>query len=686
VLSNRITRRWWAIVLVVWGSAAGPHPAFALGQSAAPARGHLLDVPYLTQTPELCGGAAVSMVLRYWGERDVFPQDFASLVVPGAGGIPTGALTSAVQARGWQGAALEVDEASGPSTIRSHLSQARPLIALIEVAPRTYHFVVVVGATDRDVVVHDPARAPFRVMTWREFDRAWTQGGRWLLLILPPANRGVVTAPTPAPATPDETPTTPCTPLMRRGVELAQAGNLEEAEQALLAGTQLCPTDAGPWRELAGVRFIQSRWSDAETYAAVAVRLAPADAHARQLLATSRYLMGNLVQALDAWTPLGEPLVDTVTVVGDLRTPHPVVVSATRLQPRQLLTADAFVQASRRVRELPVSSNTRLSYEPLDNGRARVDVVMAEADVFPLRLVPLAVITGRAFISDELRLDVAGALRGGERLSLSWRWADARPRAFARLALPAPRGWPGIVVVEAMGERQTYDAGIRQSRRRMSFAWSDWATHWLRWQGSVATDRFDGVRHLSAEGSLDLRLFRDRLAVIAEAGHWWQGDGPGPFSSGGLRLAWRSTADDTRPTFMLSSQAHFVTREAPLALWPGAGHGSGRAPLLRAHPLLNDDVLNGPAFGRQLVQATAEGVWPLWSVMGNRVASATFVDVARAWRPMAQRADAGWLADIGVGVRIRPLGMPGLIRLDVAHGLRGGGIRWSVGSLIDWPH
>ena len=29
---------------------------------------------------QLCGGAAVAMVLRYWGEHNVLPQDFASLV------------------------------------------------------------------------------------------------------------------------------------------------------------------------------------------------------------------------------------------------------------------------------------------------------------------------------------------------------------------------------------------------------------------------------------------------------------------------------------------------------------------------------------------------------------------------------------------------------------------------------
>ena len=49
----------------------------------------LLDVPYLAQTEDLCGGAAVAMVLRYWGERQVYAEDFAALVDRSASGIHT---------------------------------------------------------------------------------------------------------------------------------------------------------------------------------------------------------------------------------------------------------------------------------------------------------------------------------------------------------------------------------------------------------------------------------------------------------------------------------------------------------------------------------------------------------------------------------------------------------------------
>ncbi len=57
-------------------------------QSRAHPRGdtlHLLDVPYLPQSEALCGGAAVAMVMRYWGAANVYAETFAGLVDPGAG-------------------------------------------------------------------------------------------------------------------------------------------------------------------------------------------------------------------------------------------------------------------------------------------------------------------------------------------------------------------------------------------------------------------------------------------------------------------------------------------------------------------------------------------------------------------------------------------------------------------------
>jgi hypothetical protein len=36
----------------------------------------LLDVPFISQSELLCGGAAAAMVLRYWGERGISAETF----------------------------------------------------------------------------------------------------------------------------------------------------------------------------------------------------------------------------------------------------------------------------------------------------------------------------------------------------------------------------------------------------------------------------------------------------------------------------------------------------------------------------------------------------------------------------------------------------------------------------------
>src|SRR4051812_4861229 len=86
-----------------------------------------LEVPYLPQTDALCGGAAVAMVFRYWGDARADVQQFASLVDRRAGGIADGALTAAVQSRGWK--ALRFSGTIG--NLRARVLEGQPVIVLL---------------------------------------------------------------------------------------------------------------------------------------------------------------------------------------------------------------------------------------------------------------------------------------------------------------------------------------------------------------------------------------------------------------------------------------------------------------------------------------------------------------------------------------------------------------------------
>ncbi len=682
------------------GVAAG-----APGQSNVHA---LLDVPYVSQTPELCGGAAVAMVLRYWGERSVFPQDFAQLVTAGDGGILTGALASAVRNRGWQALVVPAGDGTGHERIRAEIDRGRPLVVLIEVGPRTYHYVVIVGGTDTEVVLHDPARAPYRVLRWAEFDRAWNATGRWAMLVLPPGGVRPGGGAAPAtPASPDvavSSSQTPCGALVERSVQMALGGDPEGAEQGLAAATGLCPDDPASWRELAGLRFSQSRWPEARDLALSAARLAPDDAYAWQLAATSQYLMGDVMKALDAWNRTGEPRVDTIDIRGAKRTRQPVVVRAAGLQPRQVLTPGAYGRALRRLRDLPVASNARIRYEPVDGGLARLDIFIDERKMMPRGWSALATLGARALVLHELRADVAGPLGAGEQASAAWRWSAGRPRVALGLAYPSPRGLPGIVSVDGSWERQSYGATassgdathLREERRRIGVHLGDWLTHRIRWQTGVTFDRLraygeldqsrSGTRdYLAVESTIGLRLAGDRLALETSGGWWTPVGGGARFGTGGLLAAWRSTDDAAVPCWFAVTEIGVTSRAAPLALWQGAGTGQGRGGLLRAHPLLSGGVLTGPVFGRQLARGSVEYVRPVRRTPAGGLSIAAFVDTARAWRRLNGLGPSPLYIDAGVGVRVRAPGHSGVIRIDVARGLRGGGTTLSASWGGAWP-
>ncbi|MDO8834847.1 MAG: C39 family peptidase, partial [Vicinamibacterales bacterium] len=613
-----------AMALTVLGALLVPAGASGVPGTLQQAGAHaLLDVPYVSQTPELCGGAAVAMVLRYWGERDVVAQDFAPLVGAGTGGIVTGTLASAVRARGWQALVLSASDGTARTTLSMQIDRGRPVIALIEVAPQTYHYVVIVGSTDRDVVLHDPAHSPFRVLRWEDFDRAWAATRQWMMVVLPsetsrPANPAPPTAPS-VPAEEDPAAGTPCRAMVQRSVQLALAGDGAGAERGLGAAAALCPNDAAPWRELAGLRFTQSRWAESLELALAAVRLAPADAYSWQLVATSRYLTGDASGALGAWNRTGEPRIDTIDIQGITTTRQPVVLRAAGLQPRQLLTPEAFQRALRRLRAVPVASTVRLTYEPLDGGLARVQVFVDERRAWPRGWMGWGALATKAVLSREARVEVPGPTGSGELASAAWRWEPGRPRVALGLALPSPQWFSGIVSAEGSWERQSYgvrrasgDATtVREERRRVGLQAADWSTNWLRWQVGAAADRLPepghptdartGLRdHVALESSFDVRLAGDRLAVVISGG-WWAPVGAGqPFTAAGVLATWRSTTDVMRPWWSVVGEYGVASRMAPRALWYGAGTGHGRQALLRAHPLLDHGVVTGPVFGREV--------------------------------------------------------------------------------------
>lgn len=640
-------------------------------QPDASARLSLLEVPFLSQPEALCGGAAAAMVLRYWGERGINPEDFAALVDRSAAGIRTDALTQALRARGWE--AVEVAGAS--ELVRRQLALGRPVIALIEDRPKTFHYVVIIGWDARAVVLHDPARAPYQVMTVDQFERRWRAADRWMLVIA----RAAGAEPSASVTTPEisaspDAPST-CDALVAEGIRLAQASNLPAAERILAEAAHGCPGPA-PVRELAGVRLLQQRWSEVRDLASQAVAQDPTDRHAWQLLGTSRFIERDERGALEAFNRADEPIVDLVAIDGLVRTRHRVAERLLGIVPGEVLTTAALGRAERRLGELPSAFATRVRYVLVGRSRTEVRATVAERPIVPHGALAFAAIGLEAAASQQLRASVSSLTGGGERLTAAWRFWAHRPRYEIAIAAPAP--WGGVWQAEGFMERQPFTsdaAAADRSGARLGIG--DWATGRFQWNARTGVDRWrnDPASFVTGAG---LRWQPDNVLRVDATLDGWMG--PRGFGVAHINTSWRSSPDIVGTVLGIVGTVDVVSAQTPLDIWPAGDTGHARTALLRAHPVLADGALRIERLGRRAAGLSIEVQH--WRRAGPlAVAAAAFTDVLQTARRL--RGEALTDADVGIGFRISLPSGAGVLRADMAHGLRDGAnavsIAWSHG-------
>ncbi len=655
--------------------------ALSLAASAAVT----IDVPYLPQSEALCGGAAVAMVFRYWGDAHADVQQFAPLVDVRAGGIANDKLVAAVAARGWRATPL----AGSVNLLHEQLEARRPVIILLEDRPRRYHYVVVTGVDSGHVTVHDPAVGPSRRLANADLVRKWKATDFWALLILPGADRRLsatdsIPPPSTKPAGSSES--VQCDRLLADAIANVQQRGLESADAIFGSVRAECPKSPGPLRELAGVRFAERRWADATSLAEQAIALDRQDAYGWEVLASSRFMQDDFSGSLDAWNQIGKPQIDSVQIHGANRTRYELMTRALGLTANTLLTDEAFQRAARRLAELPDETSARISYRPGEDGFATVDVAVAERSLPPKGIGQWAATAARFLIEREVDVAVPGPTGQGEVWEASWRWWSNRPRVA--LSFAAPRvGWiPGVWRVEGSWEAQEYALGTqsdtnglrRETHAHGGVAVSDWLTGNVRYELRAGVDAWDANRRtVSIGGGLQRRFAHDRVALFGDVDTWMPMDGDG-FRSASARALFNSSTGPARWLFTADAGVDGVTASAPLALWPGAGDGHARPALLRAHPLLSDGVVTGPAFGRTLTYGNTEV--QRWLERGAvvRFGVAGFADVARATRVFGDEDPRAQL-DVGIGLRLRVPGARGVIRADLAAGVRDGAHAVTVG-------
>lgn len=606
------------------------------------------------------------MILRYWGERGLSAESFGHLVDASAAGIRTSALVGDLKQRGWN--ALEAR--GSDALLARQTEQGRPSMVLLEDRPGTFHYVVVVASTPSTVLFHDPARAPYRALARDEFDRRWAVADRWMAVVTPPSSRET---PTPeSSATVSPAPGPECRAAVAEAGRAADAGDLARAEAVLNAGT-VCPAPVS-LREMAGVRARQRRWSEAADLAQAAADLDPADSGNWRLLATARFVQDDRPGALAAWTRAGGLRLDTVQIDGLTRTRVPVVLHASGLRPGAVVTNAALTQARRRLADVPAVSAVGVEYVPLAGDAAEVRAHVTEQPVWPTSVPAMASVAGGAIFAREIVVPAFSISGGGERVAAMWRFWRGRPRLAVEVNAPAP--WGGEWGALAAWERQPFEPAVLPTieRRTARATWSDWVRPALklglrsgadRWTTRPGAQAMAGATALAATGA-------ERLRVQLDVDSWF---GSRPFTTAQFAVRARSSARRTGLLLMGVAGTGWAGVTTPPDLWFGGDTGQARPVFLRAHRLVEDGQMIVDRMGRTIVHGGAEAqYWRTWSRF--QVAPAIFLDAVH----LGRRALPGTRGDVDAGAGVRLAGFGGgVLRLDVARGLRDGAVRVSAG-------
>jgi predicted double-glycine peptidase len=152
-----------------------------------------LDVPFVKQTEDGCGSAAISMLLQYWSAHgahmDPHRADSSLIQKQLYSRKDRGILASGMEGY-LRNSGFRVFPMSGEwKDVQEQLKQGRPLIVSIQPgnSKSPLHYVVITGIDwlREAVFVHDPARGKLLRIARADFEKEWRPNSNWMLLALP---------------------------------------------------------------------------------------------------------------------------------------------------------------------------------------------------------------------------------------------------------------------------------------------------------------------------------------------------------------------------------------------------------------------------------------------------------------------------------------------------------------------
>jgi len=183
------------MLLVFVGFLLGFFPVPSAQAAPAKSSGVWLEVPYVKQSEDGCGSAAIAMLLQYWSahgapvasDRSDAAAIQKQLYSRKARGIFASDMERYLRDSGFREFAVRGEW----SDLRQHLEQGRPLIISIQPGrvKAPLHYVVVTGMDwQREAIfVNDPARGKLLRIERPQFEKEWEATRNWMLLAVPAA-------------------------------------------------------------------------------------------------------------------------------------------------------------------------------------------------------------------------------------------------------------------------------------------------------------------------------------------------------------------------------------------------------------------------------------------------------------------------------------------------------------------
>lgn len=155
-----------------------------------PERAFLIqDVPFFPEKDQLCGPASLQSLFAYWGKPVPREEISNAIYLPQIKGAFNFDLINFARSKGFP-----TDLPAGSlEEIERQVRARHPVIAFLNLGNSFFplgHYIVIVGYDhlNQELIFHS-GRNEFEKISYTTFANQWKSTGRWMLIILPPAEK-----------------------------------------------------------------------------------------------------------------------------------------------------------------------------------------------------------------------------------------------------------------------------------------------------------------------------------------------------------------------------------------------------------------------------------------------------------------------------------------------------------------